>query len=460
VIGREGKKMMKQRLRGTGRQHRVFRGNEQGTALVITLLVMLVLSLLGSGLLSVSFTETQVALNDRRMTQAFFNAEAALEEAKLRLSPTADPAIRITPVNSATWGVYLYTPAHASDYHTFDPQYQATYTPVPSVQNVIEWGVAKIRVKNPGVNPPSLLVTAWGADGPIRRQLELELEPSITDPKGGSAAHGKKDVKMGGNACTDSYDSSVGPYGPGNQGNLGGISTEGTKDKSIKLKGNAKVKGDAVVFSNDPALDPHAVVSVQEQAQHVEGEVLKKSADALPSVPSGEIPPGAIPLTSDKAKNDLQLSGDSIRVVPEGVYWVNKLHISGHAQLLTTGNVKIYVKEWVKVTGHGTFAPKDVKPGNLTLIVGATDDEDFGDDEDGNGYDKGKVKLSSDANLYAVIYAPDAKVKITRKGDFFGAIRAKAVNIKGNGCAHYDIALGGGGGVVGYNRKSWHEVIN
>lgn len=444
--------MVSQKLLSIGRRNRGSGDSERGAALVIALLVMLVLSLLGGGLLSVSFTETQVAFNDRRMIQALFNAEAALEEAKLRLSPTADPAIRITPVNNATWGVYLYTPGHATDYRTFDPQYQATYTGTLSVQNAIEWGVAKVRVKDPSVNPPSILVTAWGADGPIRRQLELELEPIVSgNPTNDDVAHGKKNVRVSGNGCTNSYDSSLPTFLPTAQG---GISTEGASENSIRLDGTAVVGGNVVIFNS--SANPDTVVSPEERI-HVVGTVSTTSSSP-PAIPSGTIPPGAVPLNSDRGKNDLKLSGNSIRVVPEGVYWVNKLDISGNAQLVTTGNVTIYVVESVKVSGNATFAPKDLKPRNLTLFVGAADDDDFSD----LGYDGGKVQLTGDANLYAVIYGADAKVKITGSGNFYGAIRAKAVKIAGNGCAYYDLALnsGGGGSVTGYNRKAWREVMN
>jgi len=54
---------------------------EEGIALVITLMVMTILLLMGTAFLSISSTETLIAINERNRLQAFHLAEAGAERA-------------------------------------------------------------------------------------------------------------------------------------------------------------------------------------------------------------------------------------------------------------------------------------------------------------------------------------------------------------------------------------------
>ncbi|MGH9337839.1 MAG: pilus assembly PilX family protein, partial [Vicinamibacteria bacterium] len=60
---------------------RILRGNE-GSAFVISILVLFVLSVLGLALMLTTTTEKDIAINYRWGEQAFFNADAALEYGK------------------------------------------------------------------------------------------------------------------------------------------------------------------------------------------------------------------------------------------------------------------------------------------------------------------------------------------------------------------------------------------
>lgn len=59
-----------------------WRTDESGSALVISILIMLVLSVLGMALMLTTTTETDISANYRWGEMAFFNAEAALEYGK------------------------------------------------------------------------------------------------------------------------------------------------------------------------------------------------------------------------------------------------------------------------------------------------------------------------------------------------------------------------------------------
>ncbi len=63
--------------------------NDRGIVLVLALLVMLVLSALGSAFLFLSGTETLISQNSQVVAQAFFAAEAGIETALNNLPTTA-----------------------------------------------------------------------------------------------------------------------------------------------------------------------------------------------------------------------------------------------------------------------------------------------------------------------------------------------------------------------------------
>ncbi len=66
---------------------------EEGIALVITLLVMTILLIMASAFLSISSTETLIAINERNRMQAFHLAEAGAERAarSVRRCPLCQP---------------------------------------------------------------------------------------------------------------------------------------------------------------------------------------------------------------------------------------------------------------------------------------------------------------------------------------------------------------------------------
>ena len=61
---------------------------DRGVAIIVSLLVLVVLSLLGSVFLLVSRTESNIAANSRVATQAFYAAEAGIETALNQLPGT------------------------------------------------------------------------------------------------------------------------------------------------------------------------------------------------------------------------------------------------------------------------------------------------------------------------------------------------------------------------------------
>ncbi len=196
------------------------REDQEGSALAITLLLLMGLSALGTVFMTTSRTETQIVGNEIRYSQALYAAEGGLHEAMARLSDVGAGSYVGENMQNPNkgWGLYLVTAAGNS---SRDPDYAHTesdgvdndldglidesgeaYPEVLSAQsaladpidypwvrvsygldgsgNLIRYGdhddnpTTRPR-KNPVSGSPVVYVTARGERGTAGRTLEVEL---------------------------------------------------------------------------------------------------------------------------------------------------------------------------------------------------------------------------------------------------------------------------------------------
>jgi hypothetical protein len=87
------------------------RSGERGNALVISLLMLVLLTVMGVTLLAVTKTETQISSNDMRRSQALYAAEAGVNEGLARMANRRDSVNYIGEANpwnpTPGWGRYL-----------------------------------------------------------------------------------------------------------------------------------------------------------------------------------------------------------------------------------------------------------------------------------------------------------------------------------------------------------------
>lgn len=99
--------------------------NERGSAMIISLMALLLLSTIGLALVTQAKTESQITGNAIRHSQALFSAEAGISEAVARMGDVNDANNYIgQPLNTADpeWGVYVVT---ANGNSLNDPNYPA-----------------------------------------------------------------------------------------------------------------------------------------------------------------------------------------------------------------------------------------------------------------------------------------------------------------------------------------------
>ncbi len=477
---------------------------------VLSLLVIALLMVLTTGLLMVGFREARITANEQGHTQALFNADAGTEEAKMRLSPSAPANVRITPVANTAWRTYIlsghtqaeiqagldptYGKSAASGYMTTEPT--ANYAFLNTVQGpgAISWGWARIQHKvdgggqivylnsvdgtetttpsqtvngQPVNNFPVLQVIVRGVAGQAQREVRLELQPIVqttttqtettttvvTNPFG-DAAHGSDGVSLVGNAITDSYNSTNGPYNVnGNVGSNGNVGTDSAAAAAISLTGNAVVNGNAAV---GPGGDTSTGITLTGSAAITGSSSVEAAAWTIPlsTIPAGVTNSGA-----------LSISGNRVMTLSTGVYWFSSISITGNAQLQVLGPVKIYVTGNVDIAGNGVATANSVPP-NL-LIYGTADPNNPSNVTT-------SVSIAGNGNFYGALYAPQAAINASGNGAVFGALTGRTVTLNGNGGLHYDEALQNLGAITsvvvtttntttysatGYKRYLWNEAV-
>ena len=106
-----------------------FRGDKQGgIALIMTLFVLVILSLLGLGYMVSSSLETKINTNSRSAYPVYYAAEAGLEEATYRLTSGALNPISTTLVNMPSKVVYLRQATSIDPTSSGNPYYDTTYS--------------------------------------------------------------------------------------------------------------------------------------------------------------------------------------------------------------------------------------------------------------------------------------------------------------------------------------------
>ena len=121
---------------------------------------------------------------------------------------------------------------------------------------------------------------------------------------------------------------------------------------------------------------------------------------------------------------DLVINNGRNITLTTGVYHFRNLLLAGGSQLNIDGEVEIYIEQEMRFD-NGTVANLSQTPDQFKLNVGA-----------------GPVNIQGGNQLHAVIYAPEADVKVENGSGFFGGIIGKTLSFAGGGGLHYDESLG------------------
>lgn len=404
------------------------RKHNKGIALIAILITIMVLTVLGAATITRSVTENNISKRYLRSTQAFWAAEAGIQQA-------------LYAVNQ---GLVSNWPVNAAGNRVSSGSLNAGGTALNYL----------ITVSNLGTGNP-VTITVTGSNGNITRTVEARLTQGGTSSPFTYAAFGLNSVSMSGNGRVNSYDSSMGAYTSGSAGSNGDVGTNSGASGAITLSGNAKIYGDAGTGST-------GTVTLNGNAQ-VNGDITQDINEtfALPVVP-GEL--------SSRVSEGAYTASGNTNTSLSGEHRYTSLNISGNAKVTLSGTVKLYLtsSSSLSVTGNA----KIIIPSGAKLLVYTDGTCNIA----GNGFvnqanlpentqiystytGANGINFSGNSNLHAAIYAPGTNIAASGNADIFGSIIGKTVTVSGNGNIHYDEALQNLGGTssASYSLDAWRD---
>lgn len=222
---------------------------------------------------------------------------------------------------------------------------------------------------------------------------------------------------MSGTCSTDSYDSSNGSYNSSSAGQNGNVCS----NNHIFMSGWTGINGDA-----------HPGVGRAVYGSGVTGDTESLTEPlVLPLVSFGDVSTDNdnddIPLTDNglaavDASGMLRVDyGDAV-ALPSGIYYFTHMIVSGTLEV--TGRAIVYVSGNIGASGYGTMNAGGL-PSNLQIYSSG-----------------GVVGVSGVAEIYAAIYAPNARISRSGTASFYGMVIGSEITNSGSGGIHSDDSLG------------------
>ena len=256
---------------------RLIHNNEKGMVLPLGLIFLAIIVILGATAVIVTTTDLKIGSNYKASEQAFYVAEAGLEEARARLKANFEPADkRITDSDTTnnTWGVYIGVASKAQGKD--DPEKHGLYTSLSDLDYVVEikhqtdppggsgnilyWGDPDgdgVSGRNTTTGQNIYLVTTEGYSGASTKVIEVEMTrlPPVTVP---AALYVEASTKIQGSSTniigTDSCGTDDKP----------GIATTKPDTEPITTAGNPTITGavgaDPDVSYNTTNMDVQSIV--------------------------------------------------------------------------------------------------------------------------------------------------------------------------------------------------------
>jgi Tfp pilus assembly protein PilX len=442
---------------GTDRQPR-------GAALVIVMLVMAVLLLAGTTFMTISSTESQIALNERVSVQASLLAEAAIHKTIAQLN--ANPGYAGESNTALGGGLYPGTFTVTVSNATVQPCGGTTAKDLVGTGSV-DIGDGKAQVQIAATVDQVSYPYRWGAFAAVPN-----LIVSSSYCFGCNMIFGddrtESELWLQDNSTTDSYDSSLGQYDTtmnrGTGGNIGG-NGDVTLGNSVNIQGSARA-GDALHKGSGDVISGGQVESFSPD--------VTSPGEPLPSVS----PPASRPLTiitdlpSPAAGSSYSVTG-GILTVTSGVlnlpsagspyYFTSMTFSSGTALTTSGGPVTIYATGMVTVNDNVTFGAAS-GTAEATASSNATQLRIILKSDGANWLDTANFSAGQNFRLYGSLYGKSTNIMLNDGAHVYGSIVGRTVVLHQSSAIHYDHAMLNhaicrSDGKFSIRRGTWREVI-
>jgi len=460
-----------------------YRKDERGASLVIALIALMVVSLLGAGLVTVTSTETKTTANYSQLMQARYAAEAGVQRTINWLSnnytpPTSYTAYTMTtnPVQcttgcTTTGGAVVLSgmtdiasnypdAAIASAYNT-----ALSNQALPGVSNVSYSTYATLLVMDTNGSQTWKITsqgTSMGLSPAIIQVVATYERLQAFNPRYNYAVFGTSatcaSVSFGGGSGTDSFDSSLGSY----------VATQQMAKGDIGSNGNISLNGSGTVAGNlsSPRSGVGSCVSGSVNAETISGKTVLGLLSQLPApvvYPTPIMPTPTPPTTAQNINSScasggisgcscypsgsacgnggpfklapgtygsLAMASGAVLHLTAGIYNINSVTLSGNgAIIIDSGPVIIYP------AGQGVTTSVDLSGGTVTNASGIPANFQIVSASAAN------INVSGGSGNYSLVYAPNSNITVSGGGDLYGALVGSTINNSGGTEIHFDRSL-------------------
>ncbi|MEW6410975.1 MAG: PilX N-terminal domain-containing pilus assembly protein [Candidatus Zixiibacteriota bacterium] len=357
--------------------------NQRGSALLIALALMALLTVVAITALDRSTTDVDMSYNQLHDDQAFYIAEAGINRACAELS------------NDLSWRSGFTCVAFN------DGQYTVTLDDSTTNASLAD----------------TVVVTSMAERNGASSGIEVYMVPIIFRPFQ-YALFGDSSVDMRNSALTDSYNSDSGTYAGTVLFDYGDIGSNGTIDAA----NGAMLGGDvATATEGGLSINPGATVA----------------GDTTSTAPEQELP-----LIPDEVWAEVAVVNDNATGI-SGSYTYNP---STHS-FLTSGTVIFQTGTYffssveLKNTASLELAPGAVVTiyvtGDIELKNSSQVNLD-GSPMDLQFYSQGDIVLKNSGDIFATFYSPDGFGDLRNSGDFYGSIVAEDILVHNSAGFHFD----------------------
>ncbi|MHC4290875.1 MAG: DUF7305 domain-containing protein [Planctomycetota bacterium] len=246
------------------------------------------------------------------------------------------------------------------------------------------------------------------------------------------AIFSKKNINMKNSSTVDGFNSSD----PSDTDVDVKIGTQSTDDGAIDLKNNTTIDGDIVI---GPEGVPDDVINTGSNVS-INGEIFVLQTDFyLSSV----APP-------DYTASQGSISGNNITLNSSDSGKYSSISISNNGTLSVTGDLTLYVTGDIELKNNAEIEIKNDATLELYFDgdINANNSSGFNNKSEvpsslmiyGTGTDQ-EIDLKNSADIYAVVYAPNAEMTVKNSGDAYGSFIVEDFELKNGGEVYYDEAL-------------------
>ena len=374
--------------------NKLLRFKNHGSALVLTMLVVVILLSMGMGLLRLGLNSRIYSIRDASDITARCAADAGLTKALFEMNRK----LQVQPWNDSELPL-------GTDISL--PNCDAAFS------YAVTSGIGGYTIQSTGTSDQAVRTIS------CTLQLEGPFEAAIFTKE-------YLYMKSGGKVDWHNFDA--------DDGNLQ-IGTNNTLTDSIVLQNNSTVNGDVVVGLGG---NPDDVILNN-------GATITGSTATLTQIV--DMPSVTVPETLETSPS-LGIIKDNTTITSSGKY--DDINLQGGKTVTIDGDVTLYITGDISLGNSAEF--KIEQDASLTLYLGGDFEGKNSSSVNNNTQDPGKLTIygldscqcmvfKNSSNFYGAIYAPNADVIMQNSGDVYGAVTAESFEQKNSATFHYDASL-------------------